>query len=222
MRVNALTRRTALLLAAAGALALSACDRGGSASAGGQAGSTLGRADAPVTVEEYASPVCGVCAGWDREVWPQFKAKYVDTGQVKYVLREILTDNAIAPAGFLTARCAGPGKAFGVLDAIYRDFENVVQDPRNSLLNIAKSAGLSEQQFEACITDEKAVEALQKRVERNGKDGITGTPTFFVQGKKLGGDAGGEQTLAQMSAAVDAAKTGKDPVTAAKAAGPKQ
>src|SRR5439155_2600770 len=82
---------------------------------------TMGSPNAKVTMIEYASVSCPHCARFATEVFPAFKAKYIDTGQVRYVAREALTgDPAIAAAGFLTARCAGKDKYFQVVDAIYR------------------------------------------------------------------------------------------------------
>src|SRR5579871_3142309 len=76
---------------------------------------TLGSPKAKVTVIEYASASCPHCARFNNEVFPAFKAKYVDTGRVFYVFREFLTEPAsLAAAAFLTARCAGKGKYFGV------------------------------------------------------------------------------------------------------------
>src|SRR5688572_8278560 len=112
------TRRLALTLAAAAAL-LAACGQGGGDAQVASDDMVMGKADAPVTVIEYASVTCSHCANFNATVFPAFKAKYVDTGQVKYVLREFLTPPVpIAAAGFLIARCAGPDKYFGVVDAI--------------------------------------------------------------------------------------------------------
>jgi protein-disulfide isomerase len=211
---------SALLLVAA--LALTACS---SAKKGPRPADAddlqIGKADAPITIVEYASASCAHCAQFNNEIFPLVKAKYVDTGQVHYVLREILTAPvAVAAAGFLTARCAGNDKAFNVLDAIYRDIAAIDGgDARGALLRIAQSAGLSQQQFETCVNDEKARKALDDRVARNGKEGdVTGTPTFWINGVKLGGKDGGEQSLAQLDAAIAAVKAGKDPAAAAKAA----
>jgi len=82
---------------------------------------SLGSPKAKVQVVEYASLSCPHCAKFNEEVFPAFKAKYVDTGQVRYTLREMLTPPAeVAAAGFLLARCAGPAKYFGVVDAVFR------------------------------------------------------------------------------------------------------
>ncbi len=170
---------------------------------------SMGNPAAKVTVIEYASASCPHCARFNNEVFPAFKAKYIDTGKINYVFREFLTPPAqFAAAGFLTARCAGKDKYFSVLDAVYRGQEAMYQsnDFRGGLLRIAQSVGLSEQQFNACVTDDKALTALNDRVQRyETKDNITGTPTFMVNGKKLDG----EQTLASLDAAIAAAQAGK-------------
>jgi hypothetical protein len=71
----------------------------------------LGNAQSKITVVEYASVGCPVCAKWQREVYPAFKAKYIDTNKVHYVFREMLVGQgpeiAVAASGFLVARCAG-------------------------------------------------------------------------------------------------------------------
>jgi protein-disulfide isomerase len=134
---------------------------------------------------------------------PAFKAKYIDTGKVHYTLKEFLTPpNELAAAGFLTARCAGKDKYFSVLDAIFSSQQEILQtgDMRGILLRVAQSAGLTESQFNACITDETALKALNARVERAIKqDKITGTPAFFINGKSVGD---GEISLAALEKAV--------------------
>lgn len=164
---------------------------------------SMGKAGAPVTVVEYASVACPHCADWNSEVFPAFKAKYIDTGRVRYVAREALTgDPAIAAAGFLTARCAGKEKYFQVVDAVYRGQAEMQRtgQPHQVLLNIARSAGLSDAQFDACIKDEKSLAALQARWDHYVKDDkVNATPTFVVNGKML---PPGAVTLAQLDAAI--------------------
>ncbi|RAK56739.1 DsbA family protein [Phenylobacterium deserti] len=195
-----------LLVAAAamvGGLALAGCSKGGAGPAEGDM--TLGSANAPVKFVEYASVSCSHCATFNNEVFPQFKAKYIDTGKVQYTLKEFLTPpENVAAAGFLTARCAGKDKYFNVVDAIFQNQNEMFQtgDVRGVLLRIAQSAGLTEQQFNACINDETAIKELDERVKRHIKDGITGTPTFMVNGKQV---AVGEISMAQIDAAVAAA-----------------
>ncbi|HEY2481510.1 MAG TPA: thioredoxin domain-containing protein [Caulobacteraceae bacterium] len=195
------------LAAALAVLGLAACQK-----PSGQAAPddmTLGNPKAPVTMIEYASVACPHCARFNNEVFPAFKAKYVDTGQVFYVAREALTaDPAIAAAGFLTARCAGKDKYFQVVDAIYHSQAPLETggDPHAMLLQIARSAGLTDAQFEACIRDPNAIKALNDRWDRYvNDDKISGTPTFVINGKVY---AKGEMSMADLDAAVAQAKSG--------------
>jgi protein-disulfide isomerase len=183
------------------ALSLAACSKG----SGGALPDDMdmGNANAKVTVVEYASVGCPVCGKWQKEVYPAFKAKYIDTGKVHYVFREMLVGGGaevtVASAGFLVSRCAGKDKYFAVNDAIFASQPGVFDDPRNTLLNIAKSVGMSEEQFNKCVGDEKAVAALNKRVEANAAHGVNSTPTFEINGKKL---EAGYHPLTDLDAAI--------------------
>jgi protein-disulfide isomerase len=166
---------------------------------------TMGNPKAKVTVIEYASASCPHCAHFNNDVFPAFKAKYIDTGRINYVFREFLTPpQEVAAASFLIARCAGKDKYFSVLDTIFRGQAQMYQtgDIKGALLRAAQGAGLNEAQVDACLTNEAAGDALSARVQRYEKeDGINMTPTFVVNGKKLDGGA----TLANLDAAIAAA-----------------
>jgi protein-disulfide isomerase len=147
-------------------LTLAACNKTDTAAPGGPGGGdiSLGSPTAKVTVYEYGSLGCPICAMWNNTIWPDFKAKYVDTGRVRYVMREQLTGEArISMAGFLIAHCAGKDKYYQVVDAVFRaipDPEHAVE-PKAALLKVAQQAGLSEQQFNTCIADQNANLAIQ-------------------------------------------------------------
>ncbi|MCK5909561.1 MAG: DsbA family protein [Caulobacter sp.] len=166
---------------------------------------TQGNPNAKVTVVEYASASCSHCAEWNEDVYPAFKAKYIDTGKVNYVYREILTPpNEVAAAAFLMARCAGKDKYFQVTEALYRAQRNIFTsgDIRGELLTIAQAAGMNEAQFNACLSDENAAKSAERIEKMMSDNNIRGTPTFEVNGKRLGGEEGGEQTLSQLDAAI--------------------
>src|SRR5207302_910867 len=97
--------RRLILTAGLAAAGLAACSKGAGGGGGGAVPDdmTLGKANAPVTVIEYASVACPICGKWYRDNWDQFKAKYIDTGKVRYVFREMLvgdsTEESIAAAG---------------------------------------------------------------------------------------------------------------------------
>ena len=167
---------------------------------------TLGDPKAKVLVAEYASAACPHCANFNNQVFQAFRRKYIDTGKVFFVYHEFLTPPLdFAASSFLVARCAGKGKYFDVLDAIYQKQAEIYAsgDRRVGLLRIARSAGLTGSQFKACITDDKALDALNARVDKAAKtDGVEATPTFVINGTRIVG----EQTLAQLDAAVAAAR----------------
>jgi protein-disulfide isomerase len=200
-----------LFLIAFAVLSLAGCDKiaglTGSKSAVTADDMTLGNANAKVTVIEYASATCPHCARFNNDVFPGFRAKYIDTGRIHYVFREFLTPPPeVAAAAFLVARCAGKDKYFSVLDAVFKSQTQMFQsgDIKGTLLGIAQSAGLTEPQFNACINDTAALKALNDRVQRYiDKDGIDSTPTFVINGKKLVG----EQTEASLDKAIAAAQS---------------
>jgi protein-disulfide isomerase len=207
--MSIVTRRMALLGVLAPALA--ACGGGAKQIGPVPDDMSLGNPAAKVTVVEYASVACPVCGRWYREVWPAFKAKYVDTGKVHFVAREMLVGDAsevaIAASGFLLARCAGKDKYFAVTDAIYKSQPGLYDDPGATLLGIAKTFGFSEAQFDACVRNEAQLNALSLRVANNAKIGaVSATPTFVVNGKAL---EAGFQPLAALDAAIAQAGAGK-------------
>ncbi len=151
---------------------------------------TIGRADAPVELIEYASPVCGHCANWQATVWPRIKADFVDTGKVRYVFRELATDPAnIAFATLLLARCSGTSEGyFSVIHDVMKGQKAMFSsgDARPVLFGAAEKAGLNEARANACLTDAKALETIQTRMEANASAfDITGTPAFVVNGTLL-------------------------------------
>ena len=165
----------------------------------------LGNPRARVTVIEYASVGCSHCAVWAREVFPKFKAKYIATGKVRFEFHEMLTgEPTLAAAGFLTARCADPKRYFQVIDAVFARQDDIIKARGPGILTgIAKDAGLSQDRFTACLKDRGALNALDDRTQRDARDhGVSGTPTFFIGGKKLEG----EQSLAALDAAIAGAK----------------
>jgi protein-disulfide isomerase len=200
--MSKVTRRAALFVALVPAVA--ACSGGAKRVGPVPDDMALGNPAAKVTVVEYASVACPVCGRWNKEVWPAFKAKYVDNGKIHFIAREMLVGDAsevaIAASGFLLARCAGRDKYFAVTDAIYQSQPGLYNDPNTTLVGIAKQFGLSDAQFEACVRDEAALNALSLRVANNSKIGhVDATPTFVVNGKAL--DAG-YQPLAVLDAAI--------------------
>jgi protein-disulfide isomerase len=201
-KFGSMSRRAAITGAALAAMALSACGGDKFTEAEGDMGMGLPKG-AKVTVVEYASVTCSHCAAWQQEVWPEFKARYIDTNKIRYVFREFPTNPVpVAAAGFLVARCAGDDRYFDVIHQIMASQNEIFSggSPRAVLLRIAEANGMTEAQFTACITDQKATAALEKRVKAGIDAGVQGTPSFMVNGEKIA-----EPSLAALSAKIDAA-----------------
>ena len=185
-------RAIAALLICLG-LGLAACKPAASAGAG-QDDMSLGSPTAKVTVQEFASLGCPICAKWNNDLFPAFKAKYLDTGKVHYVLKEFSTGDApVAAAGFLLARCAGKDRYFQIVDAVFRQEAPLLETDQNAekrdrLVKIAQSAGIPEAQFDSCTGNDDALKAFNDRVEAAAKQyNIESTPTFVVNGKQFVG-----------------------------------
>ena len=150
----------------------------------------LGPADAKVTVVEYASMTCGHCAQFTKDVWPGFKKKYVDTNKVRYVFREFPLDNLAAAASML-ARCTGNDKAFPLIEVLFEkqnEWAFGEGNPVPRLFEIAKQAGFTQESFDKCLTDQKLLDEITSgRTRASDVFGVSATPTFYINGKKLDG-----------------------------------
>lgn len=146
----------------------------------------VGEANAPVTIVEYASMTCSHCATFHATTYPQLKSKYIDSGKVRYILREFPLD-PLAEGAFMLARCGPQDKHYPLIEALFQEQKNwaFVQNPVPALFKIAKDkAGFTEQTFEQCLSNQKlldGVQAMRKRAAE--KFGVNSTPTFFINGK---------------------------------------
>lgn len=205
-RYASMSRRAAMTAAALAAMAtLSGCGGGAKGAAEGDMGMGADEG-AKVTVVEYASVTCPHCAAWQDKTWPAFKARYVDTKKVRYVFRELPTPPVeVATAGFLMARCAGADKYFDVVHQLMGSQQEMVAGgPRAWLLRTANAVGMSEQQFEQCVTDESAIKAFEGRIRQAQTAGVDGTPAFFVNGAKVSYVGGEGPSIDDLSAAIEA------------------
>ena len=148
----------------------------------------LGKEDAPVTIVEYSSLTCPHCAHFHRDVMPALKSEYIDTGKVRYIQREFPLNNP-ALGGAVLARCVDPSRFFAFNDLLFsrQDDWAFKEDALQRLRMYAKQAGMTDADFEKCLDNE----ALQKKIlavrDRGEKEGVKGTPTFFINGKIFNG-----------------------------------
>ncbi|EGF90170.1 putative disulfide isomerase [Asticcacaulis biprosthecium C19] len=174
---------------------------------------SLGNPKAKITVIEYASAACPHCAHWNETVWPQFEAKYVKTGKVRFIFREVLTNpQAYALSAFMVGRCAvnrsqdptSSAPYFAVLHSFFSGQDVYYKTNRLGFVlnDINIKTGMTEADIQACVGDEKAMAAFYDNMNAHLEaDQIESTPTFVVNGKKIEG-----HELADLDAAIAAAK----------------
>jgi len=197
--------RRALILSLA-AVALAACGDNSSTkttaatSANGSTSEYLlekdhitGSPDAPVTLVEYASVACGACANWHNSVYPDLKKKYIDTGKVRYVFREYVTGvPEYADAGFMIALCANQENYFKNIAFQFKRQSQIFKmgsegKARDAYIGIAKSAGLSEDEFLSCMQNQELRDQYTATMQTGIDLGITATPAFIINGEKPSG-----------------------------------
>ena len=146
----------------------------------------LGKADAPVTIVEYSSLTCSHCADFHEKVLPQLKAKYIDTGKVRLIMREFPLDQ-IAYAASTLARCVPQDRGFAFVEALFATQKGwaFTQNPQASLLAFAKQAGFTQESFEACLKNQPIrAGVLAVRARGHEAFGVDSTPTFFINGER--------------------------------------
>lgn len=160
----------------------------------------LGRADAPVTIIEYASLTCPFCHRFHITTYPRIKKELIDTGKVRYIIREYPIGRTAAAAAVVT-RCAPDKHYFTLYDKFLTQQKKwTSQEVRpDAIYAIAKQTGMSRATFDACMTNQEITEGLVWVKQRARDFGVAGTPTFFINGKK----ARGVLTYDQIKAMVD-------------------
>ena len=149
-----------------------------------------GNSDAKVTIVEYASFTCPHCATFHKEIFPQLREQYIDTGKVKFIYREVYFD---APGlwGGLLARCVGPEKYFGIVDLLYKKQSkwasgSTEKEILNELFSIGRQVGMEDEQINKCMQNkEKSLKMIDAYLENSKIDKITSTPSLVINGKLL-------------------------------------
>ncbi|MEM8787293.1 MAG: DsbA family protein [Pseudomonadota bacterium] len=186
-----MTRRASLMAASATALSLAVpvWAQDAEAPARSVEGMVLGDPDAPVTVIEYASLTCPHCASFHRDVFKRIKTNYIDTGKVRFVVRDVYFDRYGLWAA-MVARCAGPERYFGIVDRLFERQDEwsrqaEAADAVAGIFAIGRQAGMTDDQMDACVQDQAWAEALVAEYQKNAQaDEVQGTPTFFINGRK--------------------------------------
>lgn len=148
-----------------------------------------GAPDAKVTIVEYASLTCSHCAAFHRDTYPELKKRYIDTGKVRFILREFPLD-PLATAGFMLARCE-EGKFYPIADMLFQQQRAwaFTERPLDALRQMMRQAGMSQEKFDSCLKDQKLYEAVNA-VKNRGMETfkVDSTPTFFINGQRHPGN----------------------------------
>lgn len=160
-------------------------------------GVSRGAADAPVVLEEYADYLCPYCAMVASLTVPQLMERYVDTGKVRFIFFDFPVhpgDKAIW--GAEAARCAGDQGAFWPMSKAL--FEHAPEwerkrDPKGLFRRYAESLGLDGKALAECVDSGKYRETVLASQRRARQLGLTGTPTFLINGRRVDGAMGFDQ-----------------------------
>ena len=159
----------------------------------------LGPDTAKVTIVEYLSASCPHCAAFYSEVFVQFKKDYIDSGKVKFIVREF-PHNDQAMGAFMLARCSAKEKYFPLLDIFFTTQQKWVPDALNQLKEIAKQTGMSADDFDKCLKNTDVAKGIMEVRDKADKSyGVTGIPTIFINGKLYDG----ERTIDSLKKYVD-------------------
>ena len=184
-----------IVLSLAGASPAVAQTPGKPAPAGGEAlaiqpdDRILGKAEAPITIIEYASLTCPHCAHFAVEVLPKLEEKWINTGKAKLVLRDFpLDERALRTA--MVARCVPPKQFYALIDAFFRSQERwaTAHEWLPELERVARIRAMKHNEFTACLEDKKLEDQVaQSRLTAAQQLGVNSTPSFFINGQKFEG-----------------------------------
>ena len=148
----------------------------------------LGKADAPVTIIEYFSLGCPHCKHFHEDLLPKLKADYIDTGKVRLVFRDFPLDGVALAAATLT-RCVNDLAYFAMVDTLFKQQETWhVENGVDQVKNIAKSAGMDDAAFDACLKNKAITDKIVAgRKEAEDKFKVDSTPTFFINDRVMAG-----------------------------------
>jgi protein-disulfide isomerase len=172
---------------------------------------TIGSPNAPLHLVEFASMTCPHCAHFHENNWQTLKRNYIDSGRMRLTLQEMLTPPAQgAFAMFQLARAANADAPeyfrrvailFARQQAIFTNV-STVGDLINNLASVGAEWGLTRDQIMASLQDPAAGPRMERSIASADAQGVTATPTFILNGARLGADF---QTPAVLVRTLDAA-----------------
>ena len=164
-----------------------------------------GRSDAPVTLVKYASLTCPHCRKFHLEVYPELKRTYIDTGKVRFILREFPIGKASGTAT-VALRCANPDRYLDLYGKYLTQQPSwVSQEVRlDPIFAIAQQVGMKRAEFDACLKNQGMIDGLKWVKDRGRKLGVIGTPNFFLQGRLIKSTLGWKEVRELIEASLNA------------------
>ena len=164
-------------------------------------GDSMGEASAPVTIDEWGDFQCPACRAFALTTEPQLRSAYVATGKVRFVFHNMAFIGQESILAAEAAECAGDeGRFFDFHDKLYalQGAENSGTFSKANLMKIGHDLGLSVT-FDACVTNDRYMQRVRDDTAAGQQKGVTATPTFFVNGRKVEG----AQSFDQLRALID-------------------
>ncbi|WP_158747070.1 DsbA family protein [Acidisphaera sp. L21] len=152
----------------------------------------LGKADAPVTMQEWFSLTCTHCAAWGKEVFPEVKAKLIDTGKLRYIYRDFPLDQ-VALTAAMVARALPPERYEAFVSTLLasQDRWAFARDinPTDEIFKRAALAGMPRALFDTTVADQPLKTAILAE-QQGGADKykVDSTPTFIINEKAYSGE----------------------------------
>ncbi|MGO9172473.1 MAG: thioredoxin domain-containing protein [Rhodomicrobium sp.] len=163
----------------------------------------IGKANAPVTIVQYISLNCTSCGGFQTETLPKLKKAYIDKGKARLIVREFPDDSASMSAA-IAIRCVPAQDYFKAVEKLLKHQKDwaAPDAKKDALYNLLKFTGVKHDKFDACLADQSIAQGLNSEKERSKGFGVTYSPTFFVNAKKIAGAISFEEMQGTIDAAL--------------------
>ena len=142
----------------------------------------LGDPDAPLTMIEYSSLTCPHCASFHAKSYKPIVENYVDTGKLKFEMRDFPLDQYALRASAM-ARAIDGKPYFALIDMIFKQQASWTraENPIDALKKIGRLAGISAETADAYMTNEALLDAiLNGRIDAQKTYDVNSTPTFVI------------------------------------------
>jgi protein-disulfide isomerase len=162
----------------------------------------IGDPKSKIVLVEYFAPTCPHCVHYHQKIFPEIKAKYIDTNKIAYVIREFIGNKQDLDATIL-ARCSGHTDTYlKFLEVILNQQNNWAfsKNYREILTNIGSLGGISPENFSTCLNDQNKIKILMENTKLvTNLPTFIGTPSFFINGKQFNE----KYTFEELSKAID-------------------